>query len=381
MRNREGLIKAALERAGLGDLYEKVQAGERLSRADGLRLYQTPELSAMGFLANRVRERKHGQVTYYVCNQHINYTNVCNKRCLFCSFYASPRDPRGYVLSPEQVQERLRRYLDQPIREVHIVGGVNPWLPYSYYLELLRAVKEVRPEAHIKAFTMIELAQIARVGKKPVPEMLEDLKAAGLDAVPGGGAEVFSERVHEDLFQAKADSEGWLEMARQVHQAGLPSNATLLYGHIEQTAEKVNHLLRLRELQDETGGFLAFIPLSFHPERTALEHLPAPTGCEDLREIAVARLILDNIPHIKSFWIMNTLPVTQVALWYGADDVDGTIQEYEITRDPITDRRQALPQAQLVDLIREAGREPVERDALYRPVGPPLDGARREDET
>jgi aminodeoxyfutalosine synthase len=370
MRNGQGLVEAALERAGLRDLYDKVQAGERLSRADGLRLYQTPELNAVGFLANLVRERRHGQVTYYVCNQHINYTNVCNKRCLFCAFYAPPKDPRGYVLSPEQVQERLRRYLDQPIREVHIVGGVNPRLPYSYYLELLRAVKEVRPEAHVKAFTMIELAQIARVAKKPVPEVLEELKAAGLDAVPGGGAEVFSERVHEDLFQAKADSAGWLEMARQVHQAGLPSNATLLYGHIEQTAEKVNHLLRLRELQDETGGFLAFIPLSFHPERTALEHLPPPTGCEDLREIAVARLILDNVPHIKSFWIMNTLPVTQVALWYGADDVDGTIQEYEITRDPVTDRRQVLPQAQLVDLIREAGREPVERDALYRPVDP-----------
>lgn len=364
------MVSRALERAGLRDLYDKVQAGERLSWADGERLYRTPELGAVGFLANLVRERQHGQVTYYVCNQHINYTNVCNKRCLFCSFYMPPKDPRGYVLSPEQVQERLRRYLDQPVREVHIVGGVNPRLPYSYYLELLRAVKEVRPEAHVKAFTMIELAQIARVGRKPVPEMLADLKAAGLDAVPGGGAEVFSERVHEDLFQAKADSEGWLEMARLVHQAGLPSNATLLYGHIEQTPEKLNHLLRLRELQDETGGFLAFIPLSFHPERTALDHLPPPTGCEDLREIAVARLMLDNIPHIKSFWIMNTIQVTQVALWYGANDTDGTIQEYEITRDPVTDRQQVLTLAQLVDLIREAGREPVERDALYRKIRP-----------
>jgi aminodeoxyfutalosine synthase len=362
------MMTAALERAGLRDVYEKVQAGERLSYADGRRLYQTPDLNAVGYLANRVRERKHGNVTYFVRNQHLNYTNVCNKLCLFCSFYAPPKDPRGYVLSPEQVQERLRRYLDVPIREVHIVGGVNPKLPYSYYLDLLRAVKEVRPEAHVKAFTMIELAQIARAGRKSVPEMLEDLKAAGLDAVPGGGAEVFSDRVHEDLFQAKADSAGWLEIARMVHQAGLRSNATMLYGHIEQTPEKVHHLLCLRELQDETEGFLAFIPLSFHPERTAIAHLPPPTGCEDLREIAVARLMLDNIPHVKSFWIMNTIQVTQVALWYGADDTDGTIQEYEITRDPVTDRQQVLTQPQLIDLIREAGREPVERDALYRAV-------------
>jgi len=362
------MIDQVMQRAGLADIYEKVQAGERLSASDGQRLYEAADLNAVGYLANRVRERRHGAVTYYVRNQHINYTNICNKGCLFCSFYAAPQDPRGYVLSPEDVQERVRRYLDVPLGEIHVVGGVNPKLPYRYYLDLVRAIKAVRPTTPVKAYTMIEIEQMARVGKKSVGETLLDLKEAGVAALPGGGAEVFSDRVHEDLFQAKATSDRWLEIARTAHQVGLPSNATLLYGHIEQTAEKVDHLLQLRELQDETGGFLAFLPLSFHPENTAIAHLPGPTGCDDLREIAVARLMLDNVPHIKSFWVMNTPQVTQVALWYGANDVDGTIQEYEVTRDPATDRRQVLTQQQLLDLIVEAGREPVERDAVYQRV-------------
>jgi aminodeoxyfutalosine synthase len=376
----EAIWNRAIEAAGLADIKARVLAGERLSFDDGMRLYAAPQLNVVGYLANIVRERKNGNVAYWVRNQHVNYTNVCNKGCLFCSFYARPKDdPRAYVMTPEQAAGKVSNYLDVPITEVHVVGGVNPKLPYGYYLDLLRAIKAARPLAHIKAFTMVELDQIVRAAKKPIEEVFADLKAAGLDALPGGGAEVMSDRVHEDLFAAKPNAERWLQLAQAAHRAGLRSNATLLYGHVEQTPEKVEHFVKLRETQDESlattsGGFLTFIPLSWHPEKTALEHIKPPTGVEDLREIAVARLMLDNFPHIKSFWIMNSAPVTQSALWYGADDVDGTIMEYEIIRDPARDRKQVLTSRQLVEMILEAGREPVERDPLYNVVSRGLEG-------
>jgi len=255
------------------------------------------------------------------------------------------------------------------------VGGVNPKLDYDYYLDLIRTIKAARPKAHIKAFTMVEIDQIVRRAKKPPREVFLDLKAAGVDALPGGGAEVMSDRVHEDLFATKPNAARWLELAREAHKVGLKTNATILYGHVEQTPEKVEHFVRLREVQDETGGFLTFIPLSWHPEKTALEHLKPPTGVEDLREVAISRLMLDNFPHIKSFWIMNTAPITQCALWFGADDVDGTIMEYEIIRDPQRDRKQVLTSRDLVEMIIEAGREPVERDPLYNVLSRGLENA------
>ena len=363
------MLRTAIERAGMLDLAERVEAGERLGFDDGVRLYDCPDIQVVGYLANLVRERHNSDRTYWVRNQHINYTNVCNKGCLFCSFYALPKDTeKGYVMTPEVVSERVRAYLDVPITEIHMVGGVNPKLPYAYYLDICRAIKDVRPRATLKAFTMIEIEQIARVGKVSWEQALSDLRDAGVDMLPGGGAEVFSERVHQELFWTKGDSVRWVDVARTAHNLGMKSNATMLYGHVEQTPEKVEHLLRLRELQDETGGINSFIPLSFHPENTQIAHLPAPTGLQDLREVALARLLLDNVAHIKSFWIMNTIQVTQAALWYGADDTDGTIQEYEITRDPVHDKQQVLTSDKLQALIREAGREPVERDALYRPV-------------
>ena len=355
-------------RAGLGDIHDKVLAGQRLSLDDGLRLYACDELPILGYLANIVRERKSGDTAYYVRNQHINYTNICNKLCKFCSFYVKPKDERGYVLAPERVAARVAEYDQAPITEIHMVGGVNPKLPYQYYLDVLRAMKQARPAAHLKAFTMIEIAQIQRIAKKPLEEIFADLKAAGLESLPGGGAEVFSDRVQGDLFWTKADSEEWLEIAQTAHRAGLPSNATMLYGHIENTEEKVYHLVRLREVQDETGGFLCYIPLSFHPERTELEHLSGPTGCLDLKEIAVGRLMLDNFPHVKTFWIMNTIEISQTALWYGADDIDGTVMDYEITRKSFADTQQRLTQADLLQRIVEAGRQPLERDSLYNIV-------------
>ena len=357
-----------ISRAGLADIHGKVLAGQRLSLDDGLRLYACDELPVLGYLANIVRERKSGDIAYYVRNQHINYTNICNKLCKFCSFYVKPKDERGYVLEPEQVAARVAEYDQAPITEIHMVGGVNPKLPYQYYLDVLRAMKQARPAAHLKAFTMIEIAQIQRIAKKPLEEIFADMKAAGLESLPGGGAEVFSDRVQGDLFWTKADSEEWLEIAQTAHRAGLPSNATMLYGHIENTAEKVYHLVRLREVQDETGGFLCYIPLSFHPERTELENLPGPTGCLDLKETAVGRLMLDNFPHVKTFWIMNTIEISQTALWYGADDIDGTVMDYEITRKSFTETQQRLTQAELLQRIVEAGRQPLERDSLYNIV-------------
>jgi len=355
--------------SGLAEIHQKVLAGERLTFADGLRLYQARDLNVVGYLANIVRERKNGNAAFYIHNLHINYTNICNKLCKFCSFYVPPKDGEGYVLSPEEIRARVKKQNGSRLREIHIVGGINPKLPYDYYLDILRAVREECPQAHIKAFTMIELAQIQRVAKKPLEEVLADLRAAGLDYCPGGGAEVFSDRVHEELFQAKLDNEGWFAVARAVHYAGLRSNATMLYGHIETIEEKVRHLLHIRDLQDETGGFLCFVPLAFDPQNTELSHLPAPTGEANLREIAVARLMLDNFDHVKAFWVMITPAVAQIALWYGADDMDGTVEHYEITHALGEEsHHQVLSEAELVHLIKEARRHPVERDAFYNPV-------------
>lgn len=351
-------------------IYEKVCAGVRLNEADGCLLYTTPNLTGVGYLANIVRERLHGEKAYYVRNQHINYTNICNKFCKFCSFYAKKGGPAPYTLTPEQVKQRLRQYLHVPITEVHIVGGIHPKLPFQYYLDVLHAVKEVRPNVHIKAFTAVEIVQIAEVAGMSYEDTLGVLKEAGLDSLPGGGLEIFSERVHQELFPRKIGGEEWSAVARAAARVGLSQYATMLYGHIETVEERVEHLVRLRSLQDETGHFLALTPLSFHPEGTELEHLPHPPGYDDLRNIAVARLMLDNFPHIKSFWIMNTPAVTQVALWYGADDVDGTVHEYEITYQDEApgERHQVLTRQQMIELIREAGRTPVERDSHYREV-------------
>jgi len=364
---------------GLMPLYEKVRDGRRLNCADAVALYRAPSLSAVGFLANLVRERMHGDRAYYIRNQHINYTNVCNKHCKFCYFAKNPKQggPEPYVLSMDDVRRALRRHRDVPITEVHMVGGINPRLPYSYYLDLLRTIREERPGVHVKAFTAVELVEIQRVARKPLADVLADLKACGLASVPGGGAEVLSDRVHGILHPKKIGAEGWTRVAREVAAAGLPQYATMLYGHVETIEERADHLVRLRELQDETGHFLAFTPLSFHPEGTFLEHLPAPTGMDDLRNLAVSRLVLDNFPHIKSFWIMNTVQVSQVALWYGADDMDGTVHEYEITypEGHLGEKTQVVTRRQLIRLIKEAGRMPVERDSLYREV-PPAPGGR-----
>jgi len=358
----------------LGDelmpIYEKLTRGERLGFEDGMTLATTKNLTGVGWLANLERERRHGDRTFYVRNQHINYTNICNKFCKFCSFYAKKGGPEPYEMSLEQVRERLMRYIHTPISEVHMVGGINPRLPYSYYMDLIRTVKEVRPGVHVKAFTAVEIVEIARVGKTTVEGALRDLIEAGLDSLPGGGIEILSDRVHRELFGRKLNGEEWKEVARAAAKLGLRQYATMLYGHIETPEERVDHLIQLRELQDETGHFLTMTPLSFHPEGTELEQIDPPTADDDLRAIALSRLMLDNFDHIKSFWIMNTVPVTQAALWYGADDADGLVQEYEITyaEGDFGNRSQRLTYENMVAMIRSAGRVPVERDSLYHEI-------------
>jgi aminodeoxyfutalosine synthase len=354
--------------AALSDVAEKVIDGERLSLDDGLRLYRSPHVHAVGALANFARERLHGDLAYFNVNQHVNYTNLCNKLCRFCAFQRLPGQDGAYLMTPEEAAEKVRAQLDQPVTEVHMVAGVWPKIPYSYYLELLRAVKAARPEIHVKAFTMVELDQIARVAKKPLEVVLEELKEAGLGSVPGGGAEVFSERVRQQTYHLKISGDEWLAIARKVHRAGLRSNCTMLHGHIETIEERVDHLDRLRRLQDETGGFQTYIPLSFHPENSEMADVPGPTALDELREIALGRLMLDNVPHIKAYWILMDTPVAQIALSYGADDVDGTVVEERIYHEAGATTPQHVERGELIRWIRDAGRIPVERDTLYRVI-------------
>ena len=366
-RHRERVVGGELV-----DVLDRVMAGERLGFDDAVALYRTRNLSGVGYMANLVRERLNGDRAYYIRNQHINYTNICNNHCKFCYFAKNPKQggPEPYLFSMDDVRNALRKHLDAPLTEVHMVGGINPKLPYSYYLDLLQTIKEIRPDVHIKAFTAVELVEIARVAGKSIPEVLEDLKATGLTSIPGGGAEVLSDRLHAELHPKKIGADDWVAVARDVAAAGLPQYATMLYGHVESIEERAEHLMRLRELQDETGHFLAFTPLSFHPEGTFLDDLPGPTGQDDLRNLAVSRLILDNFPHIKSFWIMNTPEISQLSLWYGADDIDGTIHEYEITypEGHLGEKQQVLTRRELLKNIEECGRTPVERDSLYNEI-------------
>jgi aminodeoxyfutalosine synthase len=353
----------------LAPIRDKVLAGERLDRADGLVLYQSPDLLGVGALANRVREAQNGNRAYYIINQHINYSNICRNRCRFCAFGRDADDPLAYQMSLEDIEEKVRERLAEPISEIHIVGGIHPTLPFSYYVEMLRRIKALRPAVHLQAFTAVEIAHLAELASKSIEETLVLLIEAGLGSLPGGGAEVFSLRVRESLCAKKLPSAQWLAVSQAAHRLGLRTNATMLYGHMETLEERVEHLLRLRQAQDETGGFLAFIPLAFHPMNTDLEGMPGTTGVDDLKNIAVARLLLDNFPHIKSFWIMIGPKLAQIALSFGADDIDGTVVEERITHMAGAETAQAMSREEILHLIREAGREPVERDTLYTPIG------------
>lgn len=366
-RGNDELVGLAREHQ-LGAIAEKLLARERLSIEDGLALYRSPHLHVVGALANHVRERMHGDLAYFNVNQHVNYTNLCNKLCRFCAFQRLPGQPGAYQMTPDEAADKVRAQLHEPVTEVHMVAGVWPKIPYEYYLDLLRAVRAARPSIHIKAFTMVELDQIAKVAKKPLQVVLEELKAAGLGSVPGGGAEIFSERVRAQTYHLKISGDEWLEIARKVHRAGLRSNCTMLHGHIETVEERVEHLDRLRRLQDETHGFQTYIPLSFHPDNSEMADVPGPTAVDELREIALGRLMLDNIAHVKAYWILMDVAIAQLALSYGADDVDGTVVEERIYHDAGATTPQQVQRDQLVQWILDAGRVPVERDTLYQVV-------------
>jgi len=355
----------------LKPIADKVLAGERLNFDDGVTLYRSPDLLAIGWLGNYVREKRHGNVCYFNINRHINPTNVCVAHCRLCAFGRSPDAPGAYTFALEEIFERAEQGVREGATEFHLVGGLHPDLPFQYFLDLMRGLKQRCPGVHLKAFTMVEVGYFSRIAKLSIRDTLLALKEAGVDSLPGGGAEIFNPRVRKVICDHKVSGQQWLNIARTAHQLGLRSNATMLYGHIETEEERVEHLLLLRELQDETHGFVAFIPLAFHPENTALSHLPKTSGFADLKNIAVSRLLLDNFDHIKAYWIMLTPRIAQIALRFGANDIDGTVVEEKIYHDAGATTPQFTPRAELERLIREAGRVPVERDTLYRPVDRP----------
>ena len=364
-------MQRRLQSLGLSDIAAKLDAGERLSLDEGVRLFQSPDLHAVGWLANREREKRHEARTYYNFNLRLEATNVCEASCLFCSFARlRPGDAQAYTMSLEQVLDKLRARADQPLTEVHVVNGLHPDLPLSYYTDMLRGLKRIRPEVHLKCFTAVEIAFFADLYGMTDEAVLVALKDAGLDSLPGGGAEIFAERVRRKICHDKADADRYLSVHRIAHRLGLRSNITMLYGHIETIEERVDHMLRTRALQDETGGLQAFIPLAFHPDNNQMRKLPAPTASDTLRVHAVSRLMLDNVPHIKAFWIATGVDVAQLALWYGVDDLDGTVQEEKIYHMAGARTPEAMTTRQLERLVRAAGREPVERDTLYNVVHP-----------
>ncbi len=386
----------------LESLASRLQAGQRLSLADGRLLYETPDIWTVCELAGRVRQRLHGRAAYYNINQHLNYSNVCALSCKFCEFYRKRGGAGAYEMPLEEIRAKAAQARDAGATEMHIVGGLHPYLPFDYYLDMCRVIREEAPRIHIKAFTAVEIVHFARITKRPrdLRGVLSDLKDAGLGSLPGGGAEVFDDRAHDEAFKGKIRQDAWIDVHRAAHELGMNSNATMLYGHIESVEDRLNHLDILRRAQDAAlqrqglkpdergavtltrdgayeqlmqqggirGGFQAFIPLPFFPDGSELEHLPGPDGLENLRTLAISRLMLDNFPHVKTFWIMQTLPMSQVMLDCGADDIDGTVVWYDITKVGGTDTHQETSVWDLTRAIREAGFEPVERDTLYRRV-------------
>ncbi len=350
-------------------IFRKIDSGQRLSAADGQTLFDPQvDLHAVGRLANRLREAKNGNVAYYNLNVHINPTNICAYRCPLCAYSCDPGDAKAYVMTDDQILARGQEAVDARATELHIVGGVHPEKPFAWYLGIIDQLHRAYPTLHLKAWTAAEIDWFALLTGKPHRAVLESMIEAGLGSMPGGGAEIFHPEVRRQIAPRKADAETWLAVHRIAHQLGLRTNATMLYGHVEQPAHRVDHLLRLRQLQDETGGFQAFVPLAFHPEGTRFAGHPKVSGLEDLRVIAVSRLMLDNFDHLKAYWISLGVGTAQVALAYGADDLDGTVRHELIHHDAGATSPKMLSVDQLTALIREAGRDPVQRDTLYRPV-------------
>jgi aminodeoxyfutalosine synthase len=365
-------MHSRLAAAGLSDIADKVEARERLSFEDGVALFNSTDLLALGWVANRERERRHGARTFFNHNLRLEATNVCEASCLFCSFARLKEGmPGSHTMSVEQILNKLRQRAGEPVTEVHIVNGLHPGLPFSYYTDLLSGLKKVRPGIHLKCFTAVEIAFFADHYGKTDTQVLQELKAAGLDSLPGGGAEIFAERVRQKICHDKCDGPRYLAIHRIAHGLGMRTNVTMLYGHIETMEERVDHLLQTRALQDETGGLQAFIPLAFHPDNNQMRKLPPPSASETLKVHAVSRLVLDNVDHIKAYWISCGVEVAQTALWFGADDLDGTVQEETIYHMAGSSTPTSLSTRDIEQLIWDAGREPIERDTLYNVVRVP----------
>ena len=354
----------------LRPLAARVLAGERLDVVDATLCFTTPHVLQLGRLANFVRRKLHGDVCYYNVNRHINPTNVCvyTYNCKFCSFAALKDEPHAWAMSHDEIYRQAAEQGGNDVTEFHIVGGLHPDLDMAWYEEMLRGLKARFPKAHLKAFTAIEIGWFAKIEKLSIEEVLRRLVAAGLGSLPGGGAEIFHPEVREIICDGKLDADEWVEVHRVAHRMGLKTNCTMLYGHVEKVEHKVDHLMRLRNLQDEFGGFNAFIPLAYHPENNYLGLKHHTTGLDDLRHVATARLVLDNIPHIKAYWVMVTPKLAQVALSFGADDLDGTVVRETIYHMAGAETVQMMPIPELERVVREAGFVPVERDTLYRPL-------------
>src|ERR1700744_1538294 len=352
----------------LQPIADKVFARERLTFDDATALYRSADILAIGWLANQVRACLVGNVRYFNVTRHINPTNVCVAACRICAFGRRKDVPGAYTMALDEAYQTAASGYSEAVTEFHIVGGLHPDLPFQYYLDLISGLKARFPQVHLKALTMVEIAFLAKRGKLTIEETLRQLKNAGLDSLPGGGAEIFNERVRRVICDHKIDGDQWLDTARTAHRIGLKSNATMLYGHVENEEDRADHLIRLRSLQDETHGFQTFIPLAFHPANTPLSHLFVNTGMLDIKQIAISRLVLDNFPHIKAYWQMLGPKIAQIALRFGADDIDGTVIEEKIYHDAGATTPQGMVRKDLERLIREAGREPIERDTMYRPV-------------
>ncbi len=353
---------------GLEEIARKVADGQRLTVAEGEKLFACPDLNAVGSLAHQARTRLHGNEAYYVVNRHINYSNICVNGCRFCAFSRKKGDPLSFELSEEEILDKIRTN-GNDLTEIHVVGGCHPEKPLSFFEHLIGKIRELKPHAFIKAFTAVEIAHFAKNEGIPVGDVLARLKAAGVMMMPGGGAEVFSDRVRKLLCPEKLEAAGWLDVMRQAHAIGIRSNATMLYGHIETPRERVEHMAALRELQDRTGGFVCFIPLTFQPSNTPMGKMEPTTGVDDLKTIAVSRLMLDNIAHIKAYWVMMSVKLAQAALYYGADDFDGTVVEEKIGHMAGAESQQGMTRRDIEAIIREAGFQPVERDSLFRKAG------------
>ncbi|MHB1341444.1 MAG: aminofutalosine synthase MqnE [Coriobacteriia bacterium] len=353
----------------LRPIADKVEAGERLTREDGITLYASSDLIGIAQMADHVRRRINGDRVYFMVNRHINPTNICENRCKFCAFSRSKGQDGAYEMTMDEIVQRAKDSVPEGAYEIHIVGGLHPDWPFEFYVDMIRRIREVLP-AHviIQAFTAVEIEYYAQISGLSTREVLARLKEAGLDALPGGGAEIFSERARAAAWDKKTSADDWLRIHGEAHSLGIKTNCTMLYGHIETLEERVDHLIRLREQQDTSGGFLAFIPLAFHPLNTELSALPGTTGYDDLKTLAIARLMLDNIGHIKAFWIMVGLKIAQIATVFGVDDIDGTVVEERITHMAGATTPEALSKDDLVRLIAETNHTPVERDTLYNVI-------------